>query len=460
MRQGEALSVAPLSAEDLDLVRTELDRRCGLRTELVSDLQLTQAVEKAAASAERQDPTDFVRALCLEHQTDGPLLQQLIRRVTIGETSFFRHPEDLSWLSNDLFAKLLDAREAQGDRCLRLWSAGCASGEEAYSLAALALAEIEKRDSPDAWQLSVLATDINSDALSTAKRALYGEWSFRGVGSSERSRWFQAEGDRYAPIDAIRRPVSLAYLNLRDPIYPAIMTGTSALDLIVCRNVFIYFFPAMIAEALARFDQCLAPDGALLCGPSDLFEAQIPAGFRRMPGAPHRLTRARENESRAVEHPQTPAAPRWVRAAPPPALTREPPTPTPREEGLVLLQKGRYPEAAAWARSAIIKAELSAPLRHCLALALSAQNSPDALSAWKDFLYLSPEDPEAHLGLAFAFVRSQRLGDAQRHFRAVLQYLGPRRDEDRLPGPDGLKVGWVRAACRSLARGTYRGRTV
>jgi chemotaxis protein methyltransferase CheR len=460
MRSSEALSVAPLSAEDLDLVRTELDRRCGLRTELVSDVQLTQAVEKAAASAERKDAVDFVRALCLESQADGALLQQLIRRVTIGETSFFRHPEDLSWLSNDLFGSLLDAREAQGDLCLRLWSAGCASGEEAYSLAALALAEIEKRDSREGWQLSVLATDINSDALSTAKRALYGEWSFRGVGPSERSRWFHSEGDRYTPVEAIRRPVSLAYLNLRDPIYPAIMTGTSALDLIVCRNVFIYFFPAMIAEALARFEQCLAPDGALLCGPSDLFEAQIPTGLRRMPGAPHRLIRAGEHEARVLEHPPTPVASRSVRPVAPPVPPREIPAPAPREEGLALLQKGRYSEAAAWARRAISKAELSPPLRHCLALALSAQNSPDALTAWKEFLYLSPEDPEAHLGLAFAFVRSQRLNDAQRHFRAVLQYLGARRDDDRLPGPDGLKVGWVRAACRSLAKGTYRGRTV
>jgi hypothetical protein len=75
-------------------------------------------------------------------------------------------------------------------------------------------------------------------------------------------------------------------------------------------------------------------------------------------------------------------------------------------------------------------------------------------------LYLSPEDPEVHLGLAFAFMRAQRAGDAQRHFRAVLQYLGTRRDEEHLPGPDGLKIGWVRAACQSLARGGYRGRTV
>jgi chemotaxis protein methyltransferase CheR len=459
---NEALSIRPLAAEDLALVRTELDRRCGLRTELVSDAQLAQAVERAAFSAERKDAAEFVRALRLESQSDGPLLQQLIRRVTIGETSFFRHPEDLRWLSEKLFPRLLDAREAQGDLRLRLWSAGCASGEEAYSLAALALAEIDKRPSRDDWQLTVLATDINSDALTLAKRASYGEWSFRGVSAVDRGRWFTPAGDRISPIAAIRKPVSLAYLNLRDPIYPAIMTGTISLDLIVCRNVFIYFFPAMIAEALERFDQCLAPDGALLCGPSDLFDAQIPPGLQRTPDAAHRLERrgAEAGHKTKAAAPISLAPPSRKPATPPrskaPAVARQPV----EGEGLALLQKGRYREAAEWARAALRRAQLSLPHHHCLALALSAQNSPEALAAWKDLLYLSPEDPEAHLGLAFAFVRAQRVSDAQRHFRAVLQYLGSRRDDEHLPGPDGLKIGWVRAACQSLAKGGYRGRTV
>ncbi len=235
------------TAVDLVQVRAELERRCGLRTELVNDAQLAQAVEKAAIAAGCLGLQDFVTALCLESQKDGPLLQQLIRRVTIGETSFFRHPDDLRWLSQKVIPRLLDAREAQGDLRLRLWSAGCASGEEAYSIAALAIEQIEKRENHDAWQISVLASDINSDALSTAQRAEYGEWSFRGVGAAERSRWFTLSADRFRPSETIRRPVSLAYLNLRDPIYPAILTGTSALDLIVCRNVFIYFFPRMIA---------------------------------------------------------------------------------------------------------------------------------------------------------------------------------------------------------------------
>ncbi len=128
--------------------------------------------------------------------------------------------------------------------------------------------------------------------------------------------------------------------------------------------------------------------------------------------------------------------------------------------GLALLRRGRYSEAAEWASAALIRSALSLPHRRCLALALSAQSSPGALAAWKDLLYLSPEDPEVHLGLAFALMRSHRAEDARRHFRAVLQYLGSRADGEHLPGPDSLKVGWVRAACQSLARGSYGARTV
>ena len=94
------------------------------------------------------------------------------------------------------------------------------------------------------------------------------------------------------------------------------------------------------------------------------------------------------------------------------------------------------------------------------ARANAAESSPAALAAWRDLLYLAPEDPEVHLGLAFTLLRIHRVKDARRHFRAVLRYLGSLGDEEHLPGPDGLKVGWVRAACQSLAKDGYPGRTV
>jgi chemotaxis protein methyltransferase CheR len=458
----------------LALVRAELERRCGLRTELVPDAQLAAAVDRAAVAAGHRGLEDFVAALQEETQKDGPLLQHLIRRVTIGETSFFRHPEDLHWLSEVALPRLLDAREAQGDRRVRIWSAGCASGEEAYTLAALALDQIERRGSREAWQVSVLGSDINSDALGLAQKAEYGEWSFRGVDPVDRRRWFAASAEgRTSPIDAIRQPVSLAYLNLRDPIYPAIMTGTSALDVILCRNVFIYFFPELIAQVLERFRDCLSPDGCLLCGPSDLFGVEPPEGLHGDPHAPHRLERRPPSRPVVARLPVPPLA----IGRPAASRVGEPGQPvavsslsarraTPRsvwadaEPGLGLLQRGRYREAADWARTALMRSELSVPHRHCLALALAAESSPAALAAWRELLYLVPEDPEVHLGLAFTLLRLHRVKDAQRHFRAVLRYLGSLSDEERLPGPDGLKVGWVRAACQSLAKDGYPGRRV
>lgn len=442
-------------------VRRELERRCGLRTAEIADAVLERAVERARADAGIATPEEFAAAIRPEADPDARILQHLVRRVTIGETSFLRHREDVAWLEAVVLPSLIARRTADGTRRLRLWSAGCSTGEEAYSLALLALEAVPE---PGAWQIQVLGTDINDEALSVARTAEYSAWSFRGVDPGVRARWFEPSGvERWHPVKALRERVDFRYLNLRDPIYPAILTQTTELDLVLCRNVFLYFQPEAIQDALVRFWACFDGSGWMLCGPSDLFPARPPAGlFASDGGTPHRMRRVPEVPV-TVPHAEStgtrPGLAPGKRAVPMPAspLPLPGPAASPPDHGatgrlLDLLRRGQYAEAQLRAREHLDDHPLSKEAARCAALAASALRSEEAIESWKRVLYLDPADPGGHFGLALEYRGAGRDDDARRHFAKVVSLLDGRPDDERLPGPDAIPVGWVRAACESITR--------
>jgi chemotaxis protein methyltransferase CheR len=207
---------------------------------------------------------------CLQRLLTGPISKQqfeiLARHLTVGETYFFRDQRGLEILEKEILPELVQSRR-RGERCLRVWSAGCATGEEAYSLAILLT-----RMLPDwsDWAITVLGTDINPQALEHAQQGVYGEWSFRGAPPWLKDRFFQpvAPG-RYRLIPQIRRMVTFAALNLaRDP-YPSLLNNTNAMDVIVCRNVVMYFSPEQARQVLARLRLCLVEGGWLLGSPTE-----------------------------------------------------------------------------------------------------------------------------------------------------------------------------------------------
>ncbi len=452
------------TASVLAALRQELGRRTGLRLDAVSDRMLERTLNQMTAQTGVESLVTLVDDLCTSTSTDHVILQQLVRELTIGETSFFRHADDIEFLRSEVFPDLVRGRQAE--RRLHIWSAGCSTGEEVYTLAALLLEHIPQ---PETWDLSILGTDMNTRALETASVAEYGKWSFRGVSTADQTRWFERLGpERWRPIEAVRRFVTVDYLNLRDPIYPAIFTRTTEVDLILCRNVFIYFFPEVVQFVLGRMAACLQPDGWILCGPSDLMLADVPTLLQRVPGQNAlRLRRpGLEEPAYAPSTPQLDPAPLLdnflARAHPPtPPATRQTSRPRPARSATPsasnaelesLLRAGAYEEAITAARDRLDNESLSVELSRLLALALSATSDPAAVDAWKRVLYLAPTDPAAHLGLGFVLLKNQREQDARREFQTVVRLLKDVDDAQQLPGPDALPVGWVRNACESLGR--------
>ena len=161
---------------------------------------------------------------------------------------------------------MIAAKRASGNLSLRIWSAGCAQGQEIYTLALLLLELI-----PDIykWHIHLLGTDINNDVLTKAVHGRFTEWSFRATPNTLRERWFTRVGHEYEIHPQIRRMVRFAYLNLTADDYPAILNETNALDLILCRNVFIYLDEQVVQRSMARYAHCLVDQGVLLLGASD-----------------------------------------------------------------------------------------------------------------------------------------------------------------------------------------------
>lgn len=202
---------------------------------------------------------------CIEWLLSSPLrkdqIEILASYFTVGETYFFRDKHTFDALEQTILPELIRQRRDQDQR-VRIWSAGCCSGEEAYSIA-IQVSQLL----PDlaAWNITILATDINPHFLQRASAGIYSEWSFRNTPSWVKERYFRKINEgRYEILDRLKKMVTFAYLNLAEDTYPSICNNTSAMDIILCRNVLMYFSPAQIKKVNQNFYRALVAQGCLI----------------------------------------------------------------------------------------------------------------------------------------------------------------------------------------------------
>jgi chemotaxis protein methyltransferase CheR len=163
-------------------------------------------------------------------------LVSLLNEITIGETCFFRNQPQLDALRQIVIPKILEAKSKLPLRRLRIWSAGCSTGEEPYTLTMLLLEEASLR--LKGWTIEILATDLNERSLTHAKSAIYGTYSTRNLTPYYRQKYFAASGEQLQVQPAARTPITFSRLNLSDD---ARMTFMKGLDVVFCCNVLIFF---------------------------------------------------------------------------------------------------------------------------------------------------------------------------------------------------------------------------
>ncbi|MGB9092804.1 MAG: protein-glutamate O-methyltransferase CheR [Gallionella sp.] len=244
-----------------------------------SDLE--RGIAAAARDLNCQDSESCARWLL-----SAPLTRHtnevLASHLSIGETYFFREKQNLGILEEHILPPLLQVRRQNEQRRLRIWSAGCCTGEEAYTIAILL-----DRLIPDLkeWNITILATDFNPKFLRKAAQGVYGEWSFRDAPGWLRERYFTEGADgRLEILPRIRKMVTFSYLNFADDVYPSLSNNTGAMDVIFCRNVLMYFTEQRAKQVADNFHRALVDGGWIIVSPSEasnmLLSSFAPVEFR------------------------------------------------------------------------------------------------------------------------------------------------------------------------------------
>jgi len=234
---------------------------------------LEKNIEDLADSFNFDEVDQFIEWM-VNHPIDQEDIEILAEYLTVGETYFFRDAKAFLVLEQEVLPAIV-ALKKENSRFLRIWSAGCCTGEEPYSIAMVLHRLIPNIED---WQIKLVATDINASFLEKASAGVYSEWSFRATEQELRDKYFtQLKKGGYRICDEIRHMVQFKWLNLAD-LDALKDSSLSCMDIIFCRNVFIYFEQSTILNVMAQLHECLVDRGSLFVGPNEL-PATRPPGF-------------------------------------------------------------------------------------------------------------------------------------------------------------------------------------
>jgi len=459
-------------------------------------LDLLRAIKAAAKDFGFDDVEE-----CIHWLLSSPLkrnqIEVLATHLTVGETYFFREKKALEAIENHILRKLIPQRRESSKR-LRIWSAGCCSGEEPYSIAIMLHKLIPDLND---WDVTILATDINPLFLKKATNGIYRDWSFRGTPLWVKEKYFnKLDNGTYEIHARIKRIISFAHLNLAENTYPSVYNDTNSLDMILCRNVLMYFSKNHVRNIVSRFYDSLIDDGWLVVGPSEsshiFFPQYVSVNF---PGAI--LFRKDLNIKKNIErfeHRDPFLENRSAHYYPDEPLTKlspieskiEPLTESteeneqkeqvekgnPYEEALQLYASGSYEqtvetighllkhnrddteamillaktyanqgnisEALKWCEKAIVKDKLDPEFYHLRAVILHEHDQvEEAKTSLKRALYLDPNFLLAHFMLGNITHQQGKIEESDKYFNNVLSLLSVHDKDEVIPEADGMTAG-------------------
>lgn len=481
------MEVRPLAIR-LQAVSDLIEAKFGLHYPSDRFREMERQLLRAAQAAHQPSLEAYLNSLLSSPLADEQC-ELLARTLTIGETYFFRDPGLFEAIAAEFVPGVLASRPEPGGR-LRVWSAGCCTGEEAYTLAIVfdRLRRTLPLSEPD-----LLATDINQGFLRHARAGVYRSWSFRGAPVWLQQEYFaRGEGECFVLRPDIRRAVRFAPLNLAEFNYPAESNQTRGMDLILCRHVLMYFSPEQFARAVRHLARCLVEGGWLVLSAAEVSHVAEPELERRRIGAMTvfvRRSRGQQPPKAAVQR----AWPwEWEAVVPPP----EQPEPAGKLAAVHAAADGQVmrrdpavgaagspvvtgvcevDDSLAAAREQASQGDLAAALAACDRLVARDKLSPathylratilqeqgalaEAERAWKRVLYLEPDFIAAHVSLANLARNDGRLAEAKRHWRNALTLAERAPPEQPVPEAEGMTASQLREMLRNLLGHTHQAR--
>lgn len=250
-----------MSDEEFRLFRDSIYNHCGIYFDEDSKYLLEKRLARRMSLLNFSTYLDYYQFLKYNRKKDQEMLD-IMDILTTNETYFFREMHQLKAFSEEVIPELINVKKTAGRRDLRIWSAGCSTGEEPYTIAML-LNEIPALHD---WKIEIIGTDISQRVLQQARLAVYGNYSFRSTDEYFKKKYFTEHEGGFRIKDAMREMVTISHLNLLDGNR---MTMLGQMDLIFCRNVIIYFDSAAKKKVVEAFYSSLYSGGFLLLGHSE-----------------------------------------------------------------------------------------------------------------------------------------------------------------------------------------------
>jgi chemotaxis protein methyltransferase CheR len=258
------MSKKPLTNQEFTSLRDYIYKKAGIFFTEKNRFILEMRIEEILNETGYKSVLDYMRAL-EDYRTGFTEWNRLMNKVTITETSFFRDKYQITAIEKNVLPEIVKRREQAGSKQLRIWSAASSSGEEAYTMAIL-LAEMLK-EALGRWSIAIYATDINENALAAVRAGVYSAYSLRNTSEDIKKRYFnKLSDDKYEIKDHMKKMVISEKCNLMD--YNA-SRKFSKIDLILIRNVLIYFDLASKTKVLQMCYDNLNEKGLLFLGHSE-----------------------------------------------------------------------------------------------------------------------------------------------------------------------------------------------
>ena len=463
-----------LTDSELSKVSEVIAARMGLHFPVEKWATLSRNLASAAKEFGFQEMNGFIQWL-LSSELSNDQIRILASHLTIAETYFWREPQVFSALTDHILPELIKSKK-KGEKSIRIWSAGCSTGEEPYSIAIALHKTIKKIED---WNITILATDINPVALSKAEHGIYDTWSFRNSPAWLKSGYFRHKEDRqYKIIPEIKQMVTFTCLSL---VEMSAIRNSNTMDIIFCRNVLMYFTNEWITKISQNLFHSLSEDGWFVVSSSELssqvFPQFTPVNF---PGAVlYRKTingsafsfPSIDSKEKEVQLTSTFSHPLPISPSPHLPISPSPHLPIPPSPLLPithssiqkhqaipeetsterifairsLANQGYLSEALSLCNEAIASYKLSSGLYFLRASILQEQdNYSDAIASLKQTIYIDPDYIMGHFAMGNLFIRLGNTRNANRYLNNALALLGKCEDDDILPESEGLSAKYIK----------------
>lgn len=420
-------------------LKNQLIASTGLAFYLDRDSELIELIQRRLSELQLRDCTSYTKLLA-DSVVGEAEMNILITKLTIGETSFFRDAEQFTAIRDVILPDILERK--QSSKQIRIWSAGCATGAEPYSLAIMLARDMADRIA--GWEIRIVATDLNRDFLTRAEEGKFRSWALRSTPDEVRRECFSQEGQTWTIHPRYKQWISFRQMNL---VESELSTRRGEeFDLILCRNVMIYFSPDSNRRLIGKFYQALDDDGWLVVGSSE----HNLENYKNFSGVD--ATGARIYQKRAAERPRPEAKPKErVQPLLLPEPKRRPMPPRPRIEApqpaertdmegfRKLADSGDWQSAARYGQRLLAQDRLNPEIHFYLALIFENLGIVDEPQrSLRQALYLDRNFALAHYHLGCALRRDGQTALAARSFGNVVKVLNGIPDESPVMAGRGI----------------------